>query len=44
MLVLVTDLEQKENSLEFAANELACIHQTESSRLAVASEEVRRRM
>ena len=33
MLVLVANLEQIENRLEFAADELSCIHQTESRRL-----------
>ena len=44
ILVLVENLEQIGNSLEFAANEVACIHQTESRRLAVAAEGVRKRM
>ncbi len=44
MLVLLDNLEQIENSLEFAADEVACIPQTESRRLAVDAEEVRRCM
>ncbi len=44
MLVLVAYLEQIENRLEFAADELSCIHQTESRRLVDVADEVRRGM
>ncbi len=43
MIVLVTNLEQIENSLiilEFAADEIECNHHAESRRLEVAHDEV----
>ncbi len=40
MVVLLAYLEQIENRLEFAANEIACKRQAESRRLEVAADEV----
>ena len=37
-LLLVSNLEQIENRVEFAADELSCIHQTESRRLEVVGD------